>query len=422
MNHMNMRYSFFIFSISRLLFSDSDSVDTLKKIADRDFLWLLIATGLVAIGLVFEVGEVCQELKRWWKARGRKRSWVPIISAVGFLLVTIGVVGEGIFEGKLGIVDTSIREKDEKAAQDAGDAAGRAQQSAQRAAADAIQAKDSADLANKEAGKAQQKAGIVAKQAEELNRKLVAATIKLEAVDAKRAELETSLKNLAVCTAPRVLPFWSSTGGPGTPKKTDSDPLKPFAKYKADIEVVPDTEARRAALNIASALQRAGCGSITLTVTDGIRDGVEVQPFLPSLDESSLVNARMNSREAAEAIIKFLRSYNWQAEIAPPVDEKGNVIHYPKTSATDVLRIRVGLYPPIMFVAPPAMKAFADATQEIKRQEQEMRKKMEEEYLKRLTPQEILEWKKHNEEYNNRVNRISEGDSNPCRPLTPLFP
>jgi len=40
-----------------------------------------------------------------------------VISAAGLLLVSIGVIGEGIYEAKLGIADTRIRQIDESRAQ-----------------------------------------------------------------------------------------------------------------------------------------------------------------------------------------------------------------------------------------------------------------------------------------------------------------
>lgn len=128
------------YAVTMLLISLSSAgsvdVDTLKRAADRDFIFLLIASGLVALGVLCEAGDVFKELKRWWKTRGRKRSVIPLVSAVGLMLVTIGVIGEGIYEGKLGIVDTKIRQIDEKSARDAGDAAKRAQDSADAAKTD----------------------------------------------------------------------------------------------------------------------------------------------------------------------------------------------------------------------------------------------------------------------------------------------
>jgi hypothetical protein len=390
MNLINIWYCLFIFVISGLSLPGSDSGDALKKAADRDFIWLEIATAVVAIGILFEVGEVCRELKRWRKARGRKRSWVPVMSAAGLLFVTIGVVGEGIFEGKLGITDTRIREIDEKTAQDAGDAAGRAEQSAQGAAADAVLAKSSANLAKKAADKAQGKADAVGEEAHKLDRELRVAKTQLDAVDAKRAELETSLINLAVCNAPRVIPFWSISG-----KENSTDPLRPFAG-QAIIEFVPDAETRRAAFNIFGALDKAGWKVSRPAPVDGIDDGVEIQPSMAPPGDS---------RAAANAVVDFLHSYNWQARRGWPLDEKHPLIRDPKIIPPDSLRIRVGLYPPVTYVSPPGAKDFAAAVAENKQKMEKYRKQIEaeelkkdEEILKHLTKQQAIEFKARREQ------------------------
>jgi hypothetical protein len=409
MNFINIWYSLFIFLISGLSFPSSDSVDVLKKTADRDFLWLLIATGLVAIGLLFEVGEVCQELKRWRKARGRKRSWVPVISAVGFLLVTVGVVGEGIFEGKLGIADTSIREKDEKTAQDAGDAAGRAQQSAQDAAAEAVLAKGSADSANKAAGKAQQKANAVSLRTGELTRKLAKDEQGMTELEAKRAALEKSLENLAICTAPRVIPLWSMST-PVTKTKTAVDPLRPHAGRQFVIEYVPfDAEARRAAANVTGALEAAGWKMANASPVDGIDDGVEVRAYFNRKAVPQEWGLHVNSQNAADTLIDFLHSYNWEVRSGWASDTDTDI-------PPNGIKIRVGLYPAVSYVSPPATHEFAAVIAQLQKDREKMRQQQEAKSLEHLTPEQrnrVEEFRKTEEQLENRYRSV-------CQPLEPL--
>jgi hypothetical protein len=82
----------------------------------------LISTAFVAIGIAFEYPEVKHEFTEW--LRSRKKPWVvdpvptsrnrvPLWSLLGFLIVTAGVAGEGVYEGLLGINDTKIRKMDE---------------------------------------------------------------------------------------------------------------------------------------------------------------------------------------------------------------------------------------------------------------------------------------------------------------------
>lgn len=90
----------------------------------RDFHLLLIAIGVVAVGIIFEWAEVKEDIQEWWGARRSKwPSWiispwpgrrpVPIWALIGFLFVAFGVGAEGIFEGLMGIEDSQIRKMDE---------------------------------------------------------------------------------------------------------------------------------------------------------------------------------------------------------------------------------------------------------------------------------------------------------------------
>jgi hypothetical protein len=80
------------------------------------------ATAFVAIGIAFEYPEVKHEFIEW--LRSRKKPWViepvptsrnmvPLWSLIGFIIVTVGVAGEGVYEGLLGINDTKLRKMDE---------------------------------------------------------------------------------------------------------------------------------------------------------------------------------------------------------------------------------------------------------------------------------------------------------------------
>ena len=101
---------------------ESPARKALENAANSDFFWLLISTGFVAVGIAFEYPEVKHEFAEW--VRSRKKSWIvdpgptnrnriPLWSLIGFLIVTAGVAGEGIYEGLLGINDTKIRRMDE---------------------------------------------------------------------------------------------------------------------------------------------------------------------------------------------------------------------------------------------------------------------------------------------------------------------
>jgi hypothetical protein len=101
---------------------ESPARKALENNSQSDFFWLLISTAFVAVGIALEYPEVKHEFIEW--LRSRKKPWVvepvptsrnrvPLWSLIGFLVVTAGVAGEGVYEGLLGINDTKIRTLDE---------------------------------------------------------------------------------------------------------------------------------------------------------------------------------------------------------------------------------------------------------------------------------------------------------------------
>jgi hypothetical protein len=288
---------------------------------------------------------------------------------------------------------------------------------AKRAKTTAGWAATKADAAKESAGRAQQKVREVDKRADELSGDLQSAKTKLDAVDAKRAELDRSLRNMAICTAPRVIPHWQSGW------TTFFDPLKQFAGRNALIEVVPnDAETLRAASNLYDALKSAGW-QVTSKPAGGIFDGVEVRAFeFPSADRKhitpEMADIEGHSRDVAGSVVAFLHSYNWEAKIGwpSPGDRDQNPI------PPNGIRIRVGLYPPVTYVAPPAMKRWAEATAEAEEQRKQNIKKREDEYLSKATPEQKAVHEAWQEREKQLEKVVLEPFSNPCQPLEPLTP
>jgi hypothetical protein len=111
--------------------------DALQATADMWFHWLLISSGVVAVGVALEAWEATNSLKRWANHKYGKGvgepneiSWAIPAAYLGLLLVIAGVVGEGVFEGFFSKADTALRAHDSQilaqAEKDAGEAKFRA--------------------------------------------------------------------------------------------------------------------------------------------------------------------------------------------------------------------------------------------------------------------------------------------------------
>lgn len=254
---------------------------------------------------------------------------------------------------------------------------------------------------------------------------LAAAKTQLESTEARRAELEKSLVMMEICSAPRVVPVWSIGN-----KETSVDPLKSFMGFQAIIEYVPDTEALRAAGNIAGALDKAGWKLIRVAAKGGIKDGVEIQPYVAPLNASQAEwSAETQSGDAAYALVDFLHSYNWQAMRGWPIDKNGKLIRDANVLPPNSIRIQVGLYPPVTFVSPPGARAWRDAIAQFDKEREESRKKIDEEQskreaemLKRMTPKEASFFQAAQERWKAEQEQYKERYSEPCQSLSGLTP
>jgi hypothetical protein len=346
-----------------------------------------------------------------------------LLHSTGPILVVLGIAGEVVFEGRTFVVEDRQEEQARKIVGSLSEKAGQAETKAQSAFDKSSLAETKADTAGTAAGKAQQKEGDVARQADELNRELLATKTQLATVEAKRAELEKSLVNLAICNAPRVIPLWSINTPGNAVTKTAVDALKPHAGWQFVIEYVPlDAEARRAAANVAGALEGAGWKMAKASQMDGIDDGVEVRAYFNRKAEPQEWGLHVNSQEAADTLVDFLHSYNWEVKSGWASDTDTDI-------PPNGIKIRVGLYPAVSYVSPPGAKDLAAAIAQFEQERQKMTKQMEEkelereeEMLKHLTPQQAAEHKARMEQRKEERKLWTERYSGPCEPLTPLSP
>jgi hypothetical protein len=377
--------------------------------------WIPRFTWLVAIGVVLEIVVVLidhkGDMNEWRRSLlhperpSTFKLWLEIASVV---LVTVGILGElGVglqissTNGQLRAQGRLLRSKNDQllalVTQQAGDAKD-----------SSLSAQASANAASLVSDKAKKEADGVAKQANELSRQVSNAETQLKVVDDERAKLAKSLKDMAICSSPRIITDWMANG------KTYVDPLRPFAEYKAIIEVVPDPEARRAAANIQRALSDAGwiiVGPLPPSII--MADGVQIESYNGLRQWNSKdFPVFGDSSKAADAVMDFLHSYFWKADSmsAWSVD-------------TDIppngVKIRVGLYPADPFLVPPGAKeaavAGAKIEQEIEEQMKQSSQKALEDLLKRLTPQEGERLKASSEDWHKQTKLMSDRYKQPCQ-------
>jgi hypothetical protein len=165
-------------------------------------------------------------------------------------------------------------------------------------------------------------------------------------------ETKAELVDMAICNAPRSLPFWelgTVVEGPKTPIEA----LKAFPRTVATIKVVRDGEARRAASYVANVLKNAKWDVRSVDLVDELPDGIEVKKYFAVLTGHSnlgpealdgYVEGENRSRIAANALIDFLHLYNWQAV-------PGTVFDIDLSLPIGLVQISVGLYPPVAYVS-----------------------------------------------------------------------
>jgi hypothetical protein len=401
--------------------------------------WLILAsTAIVVLGLVVEYWEPIAEFIDEWRRPAAAFPWRKFIELAGGILVTVGVAGELGFTYKASRTETKLRDNNHRieeslniSAESAARAADRAKQSAEKANTVAGEALGKSEGATNTASAADTRAKSVETKANELNGRLSTTGQKIDSVETKRAELEKSLKNLAVCNSPRVIPVWSVHSRNGASKF--NDPLLPFKGWNALIEYVPnDAETQRAASSLAMALQNAGWDVSLKPSPKVLRDGVEVQGFEPDFlhgkGDPDVQSARL-ARDTAAIVVKFLHSYNWKADLGWMDQDDVTRQVVPRNG----ILIQIGLYPPTWFVAPPAMKGWSAAMTQSQKERDEAEQKAEHarkdsnaKILSQQNPRLAEIFKKDFEVDERRQEQERKNEmqirSSPCQPLETLGP
>ena len=108
----------------------TDAIDAaiktdLQQLRNRYFICLLVSTAIVGIGLLLECPEIVHDMWGIWKQESRELaywlapsmdrkeyrapSWMKVWAALGWLLIVLGVMGEGVFEGYVSWADGTFQ-------------------------------------------------------------------------------------------------------------------------------------------------------------------------------------------------------------------------------------------------------------------------------------------------------------------------
>jgi hypothetical protein len=89
---------------------DSLVRQNLQGIRDTYFAWLLWSSGIVATGIILEGPELFNEVRDLLLGiRRALPSWITVVSLIGWAVVLLGVIGEGISESLVSMADGSLQ-------------------------------------------------------------------------------------------------------------------------------------------------------------------------------------------------------------------------------------------------------------------------------------------------------------------------
>jgi hypothetical protein len=319
---------------------------------------------------------------------------------LGTALIAVGVGEEVSLHIRSQKMEVEMRDTSNALVRKVTKEAGDAKKSADKAVDDANRAHEEAKGAHQEADAARKDAGKASGQLAQLR-------TDTHNLEAEASKTKSDLIDFAVCNSPRVIRPWEIGHGgriswgaslptkDGKLGKSYVDPLTPMAGQTVFIEYVPDAEARRAALSIAITLHDAKWNvQKPLKTVDWLEDGVSVQPSapLPSPPNGQIPNpsAYEQAADAADKLLDFLHSYNWQARIGFPTDAQGKPIRDPKILPAGAIRVQVGLYPATIYVSPPGQEEFKARSDEYNREWERAKaelKRKREMQLSKLSPE-----------------------------------
>jgi hypothetical protein len=359
---------------------DNSFRDQLQQVGHSYFIWAMFSCFVVGAGIVLEGPEVLYELwptlfHLFTRASDRRRESferkIKKFAFVGWLIICLGVFGEGIFELLQERSEGQLQTLNDTLLKDARLTATAARQSAIDSAAAAEEARRAAKTADGDAKDAEKRVGALSSQTSALD-------AQLNASEANRAALEKSIQ-------PRRLLLFD------TPF-TSIDRLKPFHGLNFEVRYVPDAEAQRAAIEIRNVLVPLAKWNITNLLPDPTRntplyDGVAITyrgfeesdigiPMSGNFEQRQrrmdrlreLSGTLSNTRRASEELVEFLKANGWSAregfDLSPEKIPPGSIV------------ITVG-FKPNPYFDPQIIKQMNRAVEENRQKQLEEDRKME---------------------------------------------
>ena len=362
-----MRTSFVTFQLRANVASracqelDASMMKDLLFWRDMWFGWQSLSTKIVGIGLICEGPELLREIisiiRRWLFMRRFHFSlpeehipeWVKFWAFVGWILIVVGVAGEWRTETVVSSANDDIQSFISINLVEA-----------QKEAAFAI---ERAALANERAAKNEKEAAGLRKDARLLHQQNLSTEQELETERNTRDELEAAL-------TPRMLLI--RTGEKGS---TNVDVLKAFAGMHFMIESLSDSEVKRAAGSLASAMLWAnwvlvkgeirGCCGDNADLPDGVEISYRTYPGIPTAE--SLAD---RSRGAAETLAAFLKDNKWDAPSMNAVFPTDKDDQLP----ANTVRIRVGLRQSTYFLPKDVKELIQNIDRQIEKRRRDLQK------------------------------------------------
>ncbi|MGB8063351.1 MAG: hypothetical protein WCF26_15770 [Candidatus Sulfotelmatobacter sp.] len=359
-------------SLSALLIVAGGSLRSdIEQVRSCFFHLLLACSVIVAVGVVVEgiehllsTGKPFVDTETGIFDATPLINWHKKLERLGWLLVILGVVGEGIFEAATTSADNILQDFNNTLLAIATDEAGSAAKSAKTA-------HDEAHAASAEAGKAQHKADAVGKRAKELDRQLLAAKKTLEVLEAKRKELEKS-----IAPRPMLVTFGNNI-----------DPLKAFSGINVQLEYAPSEE--RNAGSLRGVLDASAVGwhitddkSNPNVLVEGVIIWRHLSPlrYTSGTAEATAEQDEKRSEGAANALADFLHSSGWEDVTVGMGSRAEGPLHVP----ANTVRIQIGHKPEPYFS--PSWENPIDPNKPLKPQIEERLKQIQKEIEKRNLP------------------------------------